>query len=314
MRPKIHLSIFSLALPWSARTAMLVRRLLGAARAPLRNHSSRAARWASSVLTGSVKELRSCVNKKILATRAAQSDGDASAAPVEATVKGWVRSARHQKAVSFLEVVDGSCVHGLQVVLDADRLFGAAAAGSSSSSSDSTAAAAAAAAAVDTKKALTTGCSVEVSGRLLPHPKQAGLFELHGDRVRVLGECSPEEYPLQKKYAPIPSASAFGRNLLNSLCYLLLVWDGRPAAFNRKKLLPADTATNTKNDDNENNNNNNNNSNNNKHAMITRTHAQVPHAGLPAAAGHDPPAGAHQHHRGRGARAAPRLPGGPCVP
>jgi hypothetical protein len=194
---------------WSAQGAMLLRRLLGAVHAPFRAPSSHAARWAS-VLIGSVKELRSCLNKKAPATRVVCAPGTPAAPPVEATVRGWVRSARHQKAVSFLEVVDGSCVHGLQVVLDVDRVFGTAAAATaapSSTTSDSVPAVAAAAAAVDTRKALTTGCSVEVSGKLLPHPKQAGLFELHGDRVKVLGECPPEKYPLQKKSVAMPAAS-----------------------------------------------------------------------------------------------------------
>ena len=32
------------------------------------------------------------------------------------TLRGWVRTARHSKGVSFLEVSDGSCFAGLQVV------------------------------------------------------------------------------------------------------------------------------------------------------------------------------------------------------
>ena len=36
----------------------------------------------------------------------------------EVTVRGWIRTARHSKQVSFLEVSDGSCFSGLQVVVD----------------------------------------------------------------------------------------------------------------------------------------------------------------------------------------------------
>ena len=38
----------------------------------------------------------------------------------EVTVRGWVRTARHSKGVSFLEISDGSCFAGLQVVLEPD--------------------------------------------------------------------------------------------------------------------------------------------------------------------------------------------------
>ena len=34
----------------------------------------------------------------------------------EVSVRGWLRTARHSKDVSFLEVADGSCFAGLQVV------------------------------------------------------------------------------------------------------------------------------------------------------------------------------------------------------
>ena len=35
-----------------------------------------------------------------------------------ASVRGWVKTARHSKGVSFLELSDGSCFAGLQVVAD----------------------------------------------------------------------------------------------------------------------------------------------------------------------------------------------------
>ena len=34
----------------------------------------------------------------------------------EVSLQGWVRTARHGKEVSFLEINDGSCLSGLQVV------------------------------------------------------------------------------------------------------------------------------------------------------------------------------------------------------
>ena len=44
----------------------------------------------------------------------------ASAEPREnLTVKGWVRTRRDSKGFSFVELNDGSCLAGLQVVVDA---------------------------------------------------------------------------------------------------------------------------------------------------------------------------------------------------
>ena len=36
----------------------------------------------------------------------------------EVVVRGWLRTARHAKQMSFLEVNDGSCMSGLQVVAE----------------------------------------------------------------------------------------------------------------------------------------------------------------------------------------------------
>ena len=36
----------------------------------------------------------------------------------EVTVEGWLRTARHGKGLSFLDVSDGSSFRGLQVVVD----------------------------------------------------------------------------------------------------------------------------------------------------------------------------------------------------
>jgi asparaginyl-tRNA synthetase len=34
-----------------------------------------------------------------------------------ATARGWLRSVRHSKGVSFLDMTDGSCLAGIQVVV-----------------------------------------------------------------------------------------------------------------------------------------------------------------------------------------------------
>jgi len=91
-------------------------------------------------------------------------------------VNGWVRTRRDSGAVSFLEISDGSCLAGLQVV--ADRKM----------SNFNT----------DVKK-LTIGCALRVRGLLVKSPGKGQDVELQAEEIEVLGWADPELYPLQKK-------------------------------------------------------------------------------------------------------------------
>jgi asparaginyl-tRNA synthetase len=91
------------------------------------------------------------------------------------TLRGWVRSARHSKGVSFLEVSDGSCFSGLQVVASPElENFEAE------------------------LRHLQTGCAVAVTGTLVDSPGKGQRFELQARRIEVVGAVA-EDYPLQKK-------------------------------------------------------------------------------------------------------------------
>jgi asparaginyl-tRNA synthetase len=93
------------------------------------------------------------------------------------TVKGWVRSARHQKTFSFVAVNDGSCFKPLQIIID-------------QSIND-----------YETLvKTITTGASVAVEGTLIKSAGAEQPFELQAENVEVIGLCSGDEYPLQKKH------------------------------------------------------------------------------------------------------------------
>ena len=91
------------------------------------------------------------------------------------TVEGWLRSARHSKGRSFLDVTDGSSMDGLQVVA-APELPNYE----------------------DEVKALGTGAAVEVTGELSASPGKGQRVELQAAQVRVVGDAPPD-YPLQKK-------------------------------------------------------------------------------------------------------------------
>jgi asparaginyl-tRNA synthetase len=86
------------------------------------------------------------------------------------TVCGWVRTVREQKSFSFVEINDGSCFSSLQVLVEGTL-----------------------------PKEVTTGASVSILGVVQTSPGKGQKQELKALEVRVLGDCPPEEYPLQKK-------------------------------------------------------------------------------------------------------------------
>ncbi|SAM00158.1 hypothetical protein [Absidia glauca] len=86
------------------------------------------------------------------------------------TLRGWVRSVRQQKQLSFATINDGSTLKGIQVILN-----------------DAASA-----------SRLSTGACVELHGRLTDSPGKEQQKELQVDSVKVLGECD-STYPLQKK-------------------------------------------------------------------------------------------------------------------
>ncbi|KAF8919728.1 Asparaginyl-tRNA synthetase [Dissophora ornata] len=85
-------------------------------------------------------------------------------------VQGWIRSARHQKNVTFLEVNDGSTLKGVQAILSGGE-----------------------------GKGLVAGTSVELNGTLVKSPGKEQAYELQVSNMKVIGSCDGETYPLQKK-------------------------------------------------------------------------------------------------------------------
>jgi asparaginyl-tRNA synthetase len=95
----------------------------------------------------------------------------------EVTVAGWVRTRRDSKGgFSFIELNDGSCFGGLQVIADGDL---------PNYESEI--------------KRLFPGSSVVVTGKLVASQGAGQSVELQASAVRVLGFCEPTDYPLQKQ-------------------------------------------------------------------------------------------------------------------
>ncbi len=90
-------------------------------------------------------------------------------------VQGWLRTVRHGKDVSFLDVSDGSCMDGLQVVANPDTK------GFES-----------------VVRQLATGAAIRAVGEVVESPGKGQRLELHATEVILIGEAG-EGYPLQKK-------------------------------------------------------------------------------------------------------------------
>ncbi len=95
----------------------------------------------------------------------------------EVTARGWVKTKRESKNIVFFELSDGTSFRGLQVVVDND--------GKAASSEE--------------LARISTGASVEVTGKLVDSPGKNQSVEMQAASVRVIGEAAPDIYPLQKK-------------------------------------------------------------------------------------------------------------------
>lgn len=91
------------------------------------------------------------------------------------TVCGWVRSIRDSKALGFIDLNDGSCFKGVQIVFEDGK--------------------------VENFHEITrqnVGCALRVTGEMLLTPQAKQPFEIHAQEIEVEGASTPD-YPLQKK-------------------------------------------------------------------------------------------------------------------
>jgi asparaginyl-tRNA synthetase len=92
------------------------------------------------------------------------------------TVEGWVRTCRHSGNLCFIELTDGSCLAGIQVIAES---------GLENYSAEI--------------KNLSTGTAVQVTGTLVESPAKGQAVEIQAVQLDVLGTADPSTYPLQKK-------------------------------------------------------------------------------------------------------------------
>ena len=90
-------------------------------------------------------------------------------------VKGWVRTRRGSKQVSFIALNDGSTINNVQIVVDVDKLG------------------------EEFLKPITTGASISVNGTLVQSQGKGQNVEIQATEIEIYGSADPNTYPLQKK-------------------------------------------------------------------------------------------------------------------
>ncbi|CAN6205387.1 unnamed protein product [Urochloa humidicola] len=95
----------------------------------------------------------------------------------ELAVRGWVRTCRAQRTVTFVEVNDGSCLSNMQCVLTPDTEG------------------------YDQIDSVTTGASVLVEGVVASSQGGKQKVELKVSKITVIGKSDPTSFPIQKKRA-----------------------------------------------------------------------------------------------------------------
>ena len=93
----------------------------------------------------------------------------------EVTAKGWVRTKRGNKNISFVALNDGSCVQNMQLVFDMN-LFSE-----------------------EALKNVTTGACIGINGTLVASQGSGQAVEIAVKTLEVYGTADPDSYPLQKK-------------------------------------------------------------------------------------------------------------------
>ena len=90
-------------------------------------------------------------------------------------VKGWVRTKRGSKNVSFIAINDGSTIYNIQAVAESDSFD------------------------ESLLKQITTGACLSIIGTLIESQGSGQKVEIAAREIEVLGEADADLYPLQPK-------------------------------------------------------------------------------------------------------------------
>ncbi len=90
-------------------------------------------------------------------------------------IKGWVRTRRGSKNVSFIALNDGSTINNLQVVVDHALIK------------------------EEDIQYAHSGASLSITGEIIKSPGSGQHVEVNARQIGILGKADPDEYPLQPK-------------------------------------------------------------------------------------------------------------------
>ena len=90
-------------------------------------------------------------------------------------VEGWARTVRDSKNIGFIELNDGSCFKGVQIVFEQAKIENYTEIAKSG-----------------------VGTAFSVTGKVILTPEAKQPLEINADAIEVIGTC-PSDYPLQKK-------------------------------------------------------------------------------------------------------------------
>ncbi len=92
----------------------------------------------------------------------------------DVVIRGWVRTKRQSKNVTFININDGTTIHNIQVVIEGDCV------------------------ADELLAKINTGACLEVYGKLIASTGSQTV-EVQTKKITLLGEADPDKYPIQPK-------------------------------------------------------------------------------------------------------------------
>lgn len=91
------------------------------------------------------------------------------------SVCGWIKTSRDSKVLGFIELNDGSCFKGVQIVFEQDKIEN-----------------------FSEVVKYNVGSAIIVTGELIITPEAKQPFEIHASKIELEGQSTPD-FPLQKK-------------------------------------------------------------------------------------------------------------------
>ncbi|MFK7900411.1 MAG: asparagine--tRNA ligase [Cyclobacteriaceae bacterium] len=123
------------------------------------------------------------------------------------TVKGWVRTKRGSKNVTFIALNDGSTINNLQIVADPTQFT------------------------EELLSDIATGAAISVTGKLENSQGSGQSVELIAEHIELLGKADPDHYPLQPKKHSLEFLREIGHLRMRTSTFSAIMRIRNTAAF-----------------------------------------------------------------------------------